>query len=167
VRALKEVGLAPTLVADVPTTEGVIAKLRGEDLRGRAVGVQLYGVPNPALETFLSSVGATVRTVLPYVYAPAADAQRVVDLIQRMAAGTVDAICFTSSPQLDRLYEVAAEHKVEPLLQQGLKLVRVAVVGPIVADRLREHGRQPDICPEQGFVMKNLVQHIKRELGRP
>src|SRR5262249_47546307 len=33
VRALKEVGLAPTKVADEPTTEGVIAALRGETLQ--------------------------------------------------------------------------------------------------------------------------------------
>ena len=44
-------------------TEGVIAKLCGEDLSGRTVGVQLYGVPNPALVEFLASSGATVKTV--------------------------------------------------------------------------------------------------------
>src|SRR5262245_37436688 len=35
VRALKEVGLNPTLVADSPTTEGVIATLRSEQLEGK------------------------------------------------------------------------------------------------------------------------------------
>src|SRR5947209_11388961 len=34
-RALKEVGLAPGKVAQAPTTEGVIATLRGEPLAGR------------------------------------------------------------------------------------------------------------------------------------
>src|SRR5262249_49501776 len=73
VRALKEVGLAPTLVAEMPTTEGVIATLRREALQGQTVGVQLYSESNPELVQFLESAGATVRTVLPYVYAPAAD----------------------------------------------------------------------------------------------
>src|SRR5436305_1126652 len=63
VRALKEIGLAPTRVADVPTTEGVIAALRQESLRGQTVGVQLYAESNPPLEQFLQEVGAVVRTV--------------------------------------------------------------------------------------------------------
>jgi hypothetical protein len=32
----------------------------------------------------------------------------------------------------------------------------------VVAQNLREKGARVDICPEQGFVMKNLVQQIKR-----
>ncbi len=165
VRALKDVGLNPTLVAPLPTTEGVIATLRKENLEGKRVGVQLAGVPNPPLAQFLETARVALHSsVLPYVYAPAADAQKVVDLLRRMAAGTVDAICFTSSPQVDRLYEVASEQRMNDVLQQGLGRVKVAAVGPVVADRLREHGREPDICPEQGFVMKNLVQLIKRGL---
>jgi uroporphyrinogen-III synthase len=40
----------------------------------------------------------------------------------------------------------------------------VAAVGPVVAETLRSRGAPVHIVPEQGFVMKNLVQHIKREL---
>jgi uroporphyrinogen-III synthase len=165
VRALKEVGLSPALVADVPTTEGVMAALRTQELSGKAVGVQLYSPANPPLLEFLQAAGATAFPILPYVYAAATDAQRVADLIRQMAAGQVQAICFTSSPQVDRLWEVAAEQQLESLLQQGLQRVKLAAVGPVVADNLKQRGRTPDICPEQGFVMKNLVQHIKRELG--
>jgi len=165
VRALKEIGLAPTKVAETPTTEGVIALLRGEPLAGQTVGVTLYGVDNPPLVHFLEAAGATVRTVLSYVYAPAADAERVADLITRLAAGTVDVLIFTSSPQVDRLFEVAAERGLEASLKQGLEKTCVAAVGPVLADHLRERGVGVAICPEQGFVMKNLVQHIKRALA--
>jgi uroporphyrinogen-III synthase len=166
VRALKEVGLTPTRVADVPTTEGVIAALCTESLKGQTVGVTLYGQPNPALEQFLTSTGATVRTVLPYVYAPAADAERVVDVITRMARGEIDVMIFTSSPQIERLFEVAGQHQQEDALRQGLDRTRVAAVGPVVAETLRQRGSRVDICPEQGFVMKNLVLHIKRALAK-
>ena len=160
-RALKEVGLAPTKVAEAPTTVGVIASLRQEDLHGRTVGVTLYGEPNPALVHFLETAGATPRTVLPYVYAAAADDERVADLIRQMAKGKVDVILFTSSPQVDRLYEVAAKRGLEAALREGLERTRVAAVGPVVAESLRLGGARVDICPEQGFVMKNLVQQIK------
>ena len=164
-RTLKEIGLTPTLTATAPTTEGVIATLRSEPVRGQTVGVQLYSESNPPMLEFLEEAGATARTVLPYVYAPATDAEHVAALIERMAVGNVDALVFTSSPQVDRLYEVAAERGIEPALKQGMERVSVAAVGPLVADNLRRRGARVDICPEQGFVMKNLVQHIKRALG--
>jgi uroporphyrinogen-III synthase len=165
VRALKEVGLNPTKVAESPTTDGVIATLRNESLRGQTVGVTLYGEPNPTLIRFLEQAEATVHTVLPYVYAPASDGDRVVELISRMAKGGIDVIIFTSSPQVDRLYQVAVEKGLENELRQGLTQTRIAAVGPVVAENLREKGAKVDICPDQGFVMKNLVQLIKRQLS--
>ncbi len=165
VRALKEIGLAPTRVADAPTTDGVIDALRLEPLTGKTVGVTLYGAPNPPLEQFLEGAGATARTVLPYVYAAAADADRVADLITRMAMGEVDVLLLTSSPQVDRLMDVAAQRGLEATLRQGREKTCVAAVGPVLAEHLRERGFRVDVCPEQGFVMKNLVQHIKRALS--
>jgi uroporphyrinogen-III synthase len=164
VQALKQIGLAPTKVAEAPTTDGVIAALGREPLRGRTVGVTLYGEPNPRLVQFLEQLGAKVRTVLPYVYAPASDAERVTQLIEGMARGDVEVLVFTSSPQVDRLYEVASERGLRATLQQGIERTRIAAVGPVVAQNLKEKGARVDICPEQGFVMKNLVQQIKRTL---
>jgi uroporphyrinogen-III synthase len=162
VRAMKEVGLAPAKVAAEPTTEGVIAGLRAEALRGATVGVQLYAPANEPLVRFLEDAGAEVRTVLPYVYAPAADADQVAALIGRMTRGEIDALVFTSSPQVDRLYEVATERSLGAALTEGLARTRVAAVGPVVADNLRRRGARVDVCPEQGFVMKNLVQQLRR-----
>lgn len=163
--ALREIGLTPT-AAEAPTTAGVIATLRKTALDGRTVGVTLYGEPNPVLEEFLAVAGAVVRTVLPYVYAPAADAERVVDLIRRMAAGDVDAVVFTSSAQIERLFRVAAEKGLEATLRLGLARVCVAAVGPVMAAALGGRGVRVDVCPEQGFVMKNLVAQLGREMSK-
>lgn len=168
VRALKEVNLQPTLVAPAPTTDGVIEALRSEALSGQTVGLQLYAPTNEPLTQFLEGVGATVHAVLPYVYAPATDTVLVASLIHRLARGEIQVLVFTSSPQVDRLYEVAAEQGLTGDLEVGLGRTRVAAVGPVVADDLRRHGARVDVCPEQGFVMKNLVQHIKRAMdGSP
>jgi uroporphyrinogen-III synthase len=164
VRALKEVGLTPVLIAEAPTTEGVIATLTREALQGAAVGVQAYAEANPDLVHFLQQAGATVHVVMPYVYAPGADADRVADLIARSARGEVNVMIFTSSPQVDRLYEVIAERGLRQVWEEGLQRLRIAAVGPVVADNLRRRGARVDICPEQGFVMKNLVQQIKRDV---
>jgi uroporphyrinogen-III synthase len=165
-RALREIGLTPTKTAEAPTTPGIIETLRKESLHGQTVGLTLYGEPNPTLVDFVESAGATARPVLPYVYAPAADALRVVDLIRNMAAGEVDAIIFTSSAQSDRIFEVAKEHRLESELRQGLDKVRVAAVGPVMAETLHEKGVRVDVCPEQGFVMKNLVTQLGRAMQK-
>jgi uroporphyrinogen-III synthase len=166
VRALAEVGLAPAAGLNAaPTTEGLIATLQHEPLGGRTLGVQLHPDANPALVQFLESVNALARTVMPYVYASAADEGEVLALIERLAGRTVDLVVFTSSPQVDRLYEVATTHDVRPALEQGMTRTLVAAIGPIVARNLVQRGVRVDICPEQGFVMKNLVQHIKRAVA--
>jgi uroporphyrinogen-III synthase len=164
VQALREIGLTPAKIAAAPTTEGVIASLRQESLQGVTVGVTLYGEPNLALERSLREAGAEVRTVMPYVYAPASDAVRVVELIHRMARGDLDAAVFTSSPQVDRLYEVAEKNGLAEELRHGLEKTRVAAVGPVLAEELRRRGARVDVCPEQGFVMKKLIQEMKRAL---
>src|SRR3569832_1256640 len=70
-RVLRVLLLAIDFFAAAPTTEGVIAVLQPLDLRGRRVGVQLYGTePNPALMNFLHEAdaytyGATGKAVEP------------------------------------------------------------------------------------------------------
>ena len=142
-QVLKELGLTPTRLAPRPTTEGVIVALQSEALAGTAVGVTLYGEPNPTLESFLSSVGAAVRTVMPYVYAPAADDGKVIDLIERLEVGSVAAVVFTSSPQIDRLFEVAQKHGLEAKLRRGLEHTLIAAIGPIVVQEFEDRGFTP------------------------
>ena len=107
-RALRELGLKPDIAAEVPTTDGVINSLRAHDLKGRRIGLQLYGTePNRPLVDFLEQAGATVLIVAPYVYADAADDQAVLNLLKRLEAGEIDAVAFTSTPQVERLFSIA------------------------------------------------------------
>jgi uroporphyrinogen-III synthase len=165
-RALHELGLGPTLPAGVPTSTGVMEALGSVDLRGRRVGLQLYGeVPNRPLVEFLEQAGATVSVVAPYVYATASDTGRVAALIDALAAGSVDAIAFTSASQVDRLWEVARESGAEDRLAGGLARVRVAAIGPIVVEALAARRVRVDIVPEKSFVMRRLVGALVDALG--
>jgi uroporphyrinogen-III synthase len=162
VQALKELGLSPARVAATPTTPGVLQTLQNDDLAGKTVGYTLYAAANPTLDAFLRQRGALPRPVLSYIYAPATEEDRVVTLIHDLANGAVDALVITSSPQTERLFEVARKHHLEPQLLAGLQRVQVAAVGPVAAAGLQAHGVQVDVCPEQGFVMKNLVKKMGR-----
>jgi uroporphyrinogen-III synthase len=160
VRALREIGLAADVPADKPTTEGVIAALERHDLTGRRVGVQLYpGNANERLLKFLEGAGAEGDPVLPYVYASEVDDARVIAVIAEMAAGQVDAIAFTSAPQVRRFWDIARAFGREAELQQGLKRIVVAAVGPVVAAELDAIGVQVNVTPRDNkFFMKPLVR---------
>jgi uroporphyrinogen-III synthase len=168
VRALREIGLAAGLIAGEPTTEGVIATLAGEDLAGRRVGVQLYpGNPNDLLLDFLRRAGAGPDPVLPYRYASDADAARVRQIIEDMAAGRVDLVAFTSSPQLHRLREVARDNGLDDALRKGLARTRIAAVGPVVAAAIEAMGASVAIMPPDNFHMKPLVNAICAAMRPP
>ena len=82
-----------------------------------------------------------------------------------MAAGRVDAIAFTSAPQVRRFREVARTSGLEAELVQGFQRVTVAAVGPVVAAELETLGVQVDIMPrENTFFMKPLVRDLAAAL---
>ncbi len=161
-RALRELGLKPEIAADVPTTAGVIAALTPFDLTGRRVGVQLYGTePNLPLMEFLQQAGAVPLTVAPYVYADKSADEAVRALLDQLAAGVVDAIAFTSTPQVTRLFAVADAATVQAALSKTL----VAAVGPVVAETLASRGIQAQITPTESFFLKPLTTALEARLS--
>ena len=162
-RALRELGMKPEIAAERPTTDGVIASLKSLDLKGRHFGVQLYGTePNRPLVEFLETAGATVSTVAPYVYADAADDAAVLDLLKRLEAREIDAIAFTSTPQVERLFAVAPAGEVLEALGKTV----VAAVGPVVAETLAKHGIRARVMPEESFFLKPLTSVLEDALAQ-
>lgn len=165
-RALRELGLKSDLRAAEPTTAGLIATLSAHDLRGRRIGVQLYpNMPDTKFADFLREAGAAADPVLPYVYASAADDERVVALIDRIAGGEIDVIAFTSSPQVRRLFEVANATGREEILRGALQRTALAAVGPVVAGELQRRGLRVTITPDRSYFMKPLVSAIVAALS--
>src|SRR3982751_5008330 len=147
-RVLRQLGLKPNVEATSPTTPGVIAAMTPLDLAGRRVAVQLYGNdPNLMLVNFLRAQRAEVTTVAPYVYGNAADDATVTALLERMAAGEVDAIAFTSKLQIERL----VSQQPAALVRRALSRTLIATVGPIVAEAVRAAGFEVASTPEHSW----------------
>lgn len=160
-RALRELGLAAELPASKPTTAGVIETLRTIDLRSRRIGVQLYGDdPNEELLRFLVDAGAETLPVAPYRYAEAASTAAVREMLERMRAGGIDAIAFTSKAQVERLFRAAAPEQV----RGALEAVSVAAIGPVVAAALAAHGVAVRAIPESAWFMKPLAAALAAAL---
>jgi uroporphyrinogen-III synthase len=166
-RALHQVGLAPSLPAAEPTTEGIIKTLAAEPMRGRTIGLQLYGQdPNVRLVEFLEQSGASVASVAPYRYLPAAGDEEVKTLILKLCEGSVDAIAFTTRKQVERLFEVADGQCLCEQLRQGWRRTKIAAVGPVVVDELHGRGVRVDAVPERSFFLRPLVEQLVQLLMR-
>lgn len=161
-RALRELGLKSDIAAEIPTTEGVIASLRSQDLAGRKVAVQLYGSErNLPLIDFLQSAGAQATTVAPYVYADKADDEAVRALLTQMSTGQIDVIAFTSTPQVERLFSVGPLE----LVKSAFERTQIAAIGPVVAGALARHGITARLMPHDSFFMKPLTSLMEQEIG--
>ncbi len=162
-RALRNLGLKPDLIAEAPTTAGVIETLKriGVTLQGHVFGVQLYGgEPNRPLVEFLQSVGAGVITVAPYRYADAADDEAVQALLTKLGSGAIDAIAFTSMQQVRRLFDVGADAAAAALAR-----TQVAAVGPLVAAALEARGVAVRAMPGSSYFLKPLASALEEALG--
>ena len=137
-------------------------------LQGCRIAVQLYGDnPNVKLINYLKKKKAEVSTVAPYRYAPDSDDEQVTNLINDLISGSVDAITFTSQPQLKRLLAVAEKQNQKKDLLQAMSKIVIAAVGPVVAKAIRDSGLQVDVMPETSYFMKPMVNKITEELMNP
>lgn len=164
-RVLRELGLRADLVVEPATTEGLTIAAAKLDLATHRVGLQLYGrSPRTELIDVLETVGATVDPVRPYVYAPASTDAEVLALIDELCGGQLDAIAFTSAPQVNRLFEVAAAAGRDTELRTALARGVVASIGPVVGRALREHDVRIDATPARNFALKPLAQALAAAL---
>lgn len=168
VRALREIGLEADEITETPTSDGIAAMLAPHDLKGHRLALQLYpDRDHGKLISAIEAQGATVDTVLPYIYDPKAADSAIVTAIEEMSANRVDAMALTSSGQVRRLMETAQKHKCEDRLRDALARTPIASVGPVVSEELRGYGLHASIVPDNdAFFMRPLISAMMRELGK-
>jgi uroporphyrinogen-III synthase len=163
VRALRLLGVGEAHVPADATTAGIMQFLDGIELRGKRVGVQLYGDdPNEVLMRYLLGRGAVTEVVAPYRYVPASSDDTIAELIGELAGGRIDVIVFTSKTQVERLFGLAAKSGRQADLDAGLDRTRIAAIGPLVVQALHDLGWQCDIAPPDRYFMKPLVAEVCR-----
>lgn len=166
-KALREIGLAPDVTTDKPTSEGIADMLAAYDLKGRRLGLQLYPEKDhAALIGAIEAQGAEVDTVLPYIYDSKAADTNILAAIDEMENGRIDAIALTSSGQVRRLVDAAHAHGREEQLRNALAKTPIASVGPVVSDELQAYGFTASITPaEDAFFMRPLISAMSVALA--
>ncbi len=147
------------------TSADLIAAIKDLDLAGKEVAVQAYGGPNSLLTQTLKKRGATVREVSLYTWGLPEDVTPALGLIDDLEKGNIDAIAFTSQPQVGNLLAIAAQAGKEESLRNILARgpVVVASVGPICTKRMIEAGFRVDVEPDHphmGNLILALAEHL-------
>jgi uroporphyrinogen-III synthase len=164
--ALKELGVPISLSIPEPNTWRDL--LRAFDdrrtalpLEGRRVAVQEYGASNPELLAGLVERGARVTRVPVYQWALPADLGPLRAAIESIARDQIDVAFFTSSLQVDHLFKIAAESKLDEAIRGAFARILVGSIGPLTSDTLRNHGISPDFepsHPKMGFLVNEAAQ---------
>jgi uroporphyrinogen-III synthase len=127
------------------TTETVLTALAGTAVKDCSVLVQRYGATNQALAQALEARGATVHEIATYRWALPANTQPLVELLDALRQGRVDAVVFTSAVQMHNLYAIAQKAGNAADLASHLNRSVVASIGPVCSRTLRDYGVTPTL----------------------
>ncbi|MBP2001875.1 uroporphyrinogen-III synthase [Paenibacillus shirakamiensis] len=166
VNALKKRKLEPVVRDDDGSTDGLIRSFSAYSLLGKNVMIQLHGDPAPKLVDWLKEQGAEPRQILPYKHTPPPD-EALELLLQDILQGHVDAVTFTSAPQVKFLMEFARRQGQAEELNEALSgPVTAVAVGKITAQGLVEAGIPRIVAPREermGSMMVELSRYYAGE----
>jgi uroporphyrinogen III methyltransferase/synthase len=157
--ALGEHGVRADLVPHEYRAEGLLARLRGVVTPADRVLLPRAAATRDVLVTGLHRLGAQVTEVPAYATrrAEAGTAR----LREALAAGTIDAVTFTSSSTARNFAELFTEEERREWLTRAI----VASIGPITAATAAEYGLQTDVMPSEYTIpalARALAEHFAR-----
>jgi uroporphyrinogen III methyltransferase / synthase len=157
--ALGEHGVRADLVPHEYRAEGLLQRLRAVITPADRVLLPRAAQTRDVLVTGLRRLGAQVTEVPAYATrrAEAGTAR----LREALAAGTIDAVTFTSSSTARNFAELFTEDERRAWLARAT----VASIGPITAATAAEYGMQTDVMPSEYTIpalARALAEHFAR-----
>lgn len=147
------------------TSQDLIESIKDMGLDNKQVAVQHYGGPNSPLIDNLKSMGAQVREVTLYMWGLPEDESPILGMIEEISAGKIDAVAFTSQPQVGNLLTIAEKAGKEKSLRDGLSgTVLLASVGPVCTRKLEQLGFDVDLEPDHphmGSLVVAMAEYLE------
>ncbi|MCM3786115.1 uroporphyrinogen-III synthase [Neobacillus mesonae] len=158
VNALRKRSLKPVVRDDDGSTLGLIRELEAHNLEGVKVIVQLHGESAPRLMAWLEEKGIKeVLQVLPYRHVPPEE-QDLKLLLSDILDKQIDAITFTSAPQIRFLKDYAERHgRFEQMQERLAQDIVTAAVGKVTAQAMIEEGIEPHVIPAEERMGSMIV----------
>jgi uroporphyrinogen III methyltransferase/synthase len=126
-------------------------------LKGQVVVTTRPAAQSADLRDRLEALGATVVSAPAVVIEPVEDLRRVDEALQNLRR--YDWLILTS---VNGVNAVADRLKQLGLDAKALEAARLAAIGPVTADRLRELSLEPAVVPEE-FVAESLADALGRQ----
>jgi uroporphyrinogen-III synthase len=139
------------------------------DLRDKYVAVQEYGISNPELLEGLRERGAHVTPVPVYQWDFPEDRAPLQAAVNSVIARRIDVAIFTTSVQVNHLFQIAEQVGKKDALKAGLQNVVKASIGPTTSEVLRSYGLSIDLeasHPKMGFLVKEAAEQSQTLLQR-
>ncbi|HEU4504944.1 MAG TPA: uroporphyrinogen-III C-methyltransferase [Nitrospira sp.] len=149
-------GLTADLIPSEFQAEGMVSAMSQHDLRGAKILIPRAEVARELLPEQLRMKGATVD-VIP-VYRTVRPESGLSHLNEKIQAGAIDVVTFTSSSTVSNFVELIGG--TEEARRMGAKTT-IACIGPITARTAEEHGLPVTIMPGENTVPA-LAQAIVR-----
>jgi len=164
--ALLARGVRIDLSAGEPyTTTEVLEAIRGVSVRKERVLVQRYGVANIDLEEALRAAGALVIEITTYRWGLPADTKPLIDLMDALEHGAIDAVAVTNAAQVYNLFALAERLGRSMTMRAVLNRILVASIGPVTSDALKKFGvvvRVEASPPKLGPLVNALARALSR-----
>ncbi|MBZ5623200.1 MAG: uroporphyrinogen-III synthase [Acidobacteriia bacterium] len=160
VAALREMGLAPAIIAPEPNTWRELLQAT-EGRAERRIAVQEYGRSNPELLDGLRARGAEVTAVRVYQYGLPENVEPLREAARRLAAGEFEVALFTTAVQVGHLFRIAEEQGIGPATLAGLRKAMIASIGPTTTEALEEFGLSPSLepsHPKMGLLVREAAE---------
>jgi uroporphyrinogen-III synthase len=139
------------------------------DLRDKQVAVQEYGVSNLELLEALRERGAHVTPVPVYRWDFPEDKAPLRATVNSIIAHGIDVALFTTSVQVNHLFQIAEQVGKKDALKAGLQKVVKASIGPTTSEVLRSYGLSIDLeasHPKMGFLVKEAAEQSEALVQR-
>lgn len=143
------------------------AEPNANDLRGRTIAIQEYGLPSTELYAALNDRGASVLPVPVYRWELPEETAPLEAAIRDTVAGCFDLLLLTSAQQIRNVLEIADRLSLRgPFLAAANRLI-VGSIGPTCSAALREAGLKVDLepsHPHMGHLVRESLEFARSSL---
>lgn len=166
--ALREMQVPVTIAVPEPNTWRELLTATAGRTEKR-IAVQEYGKSNEDLMAGLRDRGAIVTPVRVYQWDLPEDTAALREAVKRIAGNLADVAVFTTSIQIDHVFRIASELRLDQAVHQALQRMVIASIGPTTSEALEDYGVQADLTPshpKMGFLVKESAEQASAILAR-
>jgi uroporphyrinogen III methyltransferase/synthase len=149
-------GITVTFRPSEYRAEGVIEGLKTQGIQGKKILLPRAREARTVLPEALREAGAVVDEVVAYqTVKPAKSKESLTPILKK----GIDVVAFTSSSTVRNFMEFVSDKTV-------MNGVKVAVIGPITAETVRNYGLEPHINPQEYTIpalVEAIVEHFTKQ----